>query len=151
MAKGKYEYWLTEDGLILLEGWAKDGLTYDQIAKEKLGISRSTLTEWRKKYPSISDALKSGREVPDRKVENSLYKSCVGYYYDEYVEEIHVLPDGREEKIKKRHKRYYQPSITAIIFYLKNRCPDKWRDKPKQETNAFAIEWVDAVIGAEDE
>ena len=41
MAKGKYEYWLTEEGLLLLEGWARDGLTDEQIA-QNMGIAYST-------------------------------------------------------------------------------------------------------------
>ena len=64
MARGKFEYWLTEDGLTLLEGWARDGLTDEQIA-ENIGISRSTLSDWKNKFSDISDALKKGKEVVD--------------------------------------------------------------------------------------
>lgn len=46
MAKGKYEYWLTPEGLLKLEGWARDGLTDEQIA-HNMGISRSTLNKWK--------------------------------------------------------------------------------------------------------
>ena len=49
MAKGKYEYWLTEEGLLLLEGWARDGLTDEQIASN-IGIGYSTLQTWKGKY-----------------------------------------------------------------------------------------------------
>ena len=59
MAKGKYEKWLEPDGLLLLEGWARSGLTDEQIAKN-MGISRSTLNDWKNKYPDISDTLKKG-------------------------------------------------------------------------------------------
>ena len=60
MAKGKYEYWLTPEGLLELEGWARDGLTDEQIAYN-IGISRSTLNSWKDKYQDISDTLK--REI----------------------------------------------------------------------------------------
>ena len=60
MAKGKYEYWLSEDGLILLSGWARDGLTHEQIAAN-IGIRRETLYEWMKRFPNISNALKKGK------------------------------------------------------------------------------------------
>ena len=56
MAKGKYKYWLTPEGLLKLEGWTRDGLTEEQIASN-MGISRSTLNEWKKLYPDISDTL----------------------------------------------------------------------------------------------
>lgn len=60
--KGKYEYWLTPDGLILLEGWARDGLTDEQIASN-CGVSRSTLADWKVKYKDISDTLKRVRKL----------------------------------------------------------------------------------------
>ena len=68
MAKGKYEYWLTPEGLLKLEGWARDGLTDEQIA-QNIRISRETLYAWKKKYPDISDALKRGkRSIPDAEI-----------------------------------------------------------------------------------
>ena len=99
VAKGKYEYWLSPEGLTLLEGWARDGLTDEQIA-HNAGISRSTLAKWRTDHQDISDALKKGKEVVDYEVENALLlKALCG-------------------------------DVTAQIFWLKNRRPDKWRDKP---------------------
>ena len=74
----KYDDWLTEDGLLKIQGWAMDGLTDEQIA-HNMGIRRSTLYEWRKKFAAISDTLKKSKEVADRYVENALYKRAVGY------------------------------------------------------------------------
>lgn len=75
MAKGKYQKWLTPEGLILLEGWARDGLTDEQIAK-KIGIGSRTLYEWKEKFPQISQSLKNGKEVVDYEVENALLKAA---------------------------------------------------------------------------
>lgn len=72
----KYEYWLTEDGLILLEGWARDGLTDETIA-DKCGISTSTLYDWKKKHLEISEALKKGKEIVDFEVENALLNEAL--------------------------------------------------------------------------
>jgi len=82
MAKGKYEYWLTPDGLLLLEAWARDGLTDEQIA-HNLNITPSTYYEWKKKYPEISEAIKRGKEVVDVLVENALLKRALGYSFNE--------------------------------------------------------------------
>lgn len=71
MAKGKYHKWLDLDNLTLLKGWARDGLTDEQIARN-MGISPSTLYEWEKKYPEILEALKKGKEIVDYEVENAL-------------------------------------------------------------------------------
>jgi transcriptional regulator with XRE-family HTH domain len=94
MAKGKYEQWLTKEGLLLIEGWARDGLTDEQIA-HNMGIRRSTLSEWKKKFPDISDALKRGKEVVDRQVENALLKRALGYQFEE--ETYISMPLSQEE------------------------------------------------------
>ena len=72
----KIQEWLEDDKLILLEGWARSGLTYEQIA-HNMGIGLTTLKEWRQKEPTISSILKKGREVVDFEVENALLKSAL--------------------------------------------------------------------------
>ena len=69
MAKGKYQEWLTPEGLLKIEGWARDGLVDKQIAAN-IGVSERTFTDWKSKYSAISSALKKGKEVVDRQVEN---------------------------------------------------------------------------------
>ena len=138
MAKGKYQEWLEPDGLLLLEGWARDGLTDEQIA-EKMGVSTSTLYDWKAKYPEISESLKRGKEVVDIQVENALLKRALGYEYTE--ERIEVSEkDGR--KVIQTVKTV-PPDTTAQIFWLKNRRPDKYRDKPSEQVAGGA--------GAEDD
>lgn len=126
MAKGKYEYWMTPEGLLKLEGWARDGLTDEQIA-ENIGISRSTLNSWKDKYSDISDTLKKGKEVIDRQVENALLKRALGYEYTEVTKEY--IPDLGEMKVTKEVTKQVVPDTTAQIFWLKNRKPNDWRDK----------------------
>jgi len=124
MAKGKYREWLSEDGLIKIQGWARDGLIDEQIA-HNMGITTKTLYEWKNKYGEISEALKKGKEVIDRQVENALLKRALGYAYDETTYE-----DGVETK---RVKKEVAPDTTAQIFWLKNRKPAEWRDKIEQQ------------------
>lgn len=123
MAKGKYEYWLTPEGLIKLEGWARDGLTDEQIASN-MGIRRETLIDWKKKYPNISNTLKKGKEVVDYEVENALLKRALGYT----VKEEKLTKDGCVVELE----REVPGDVTAQIFWLKNRKPDAWRDKPEE-------------------
>ena len=132
MAKGKYKNWLTPEGLLKLEGWARDGLTDEQIA-DNIGIRRETLIEWKKKYPNISNTLKRGKEVIDRQVENALLKRALGYDYEEVSNKYEngVLT---ERKVTKKH---VIPDTTAQIFWLKNRMPDKWRDKQNLEVSGL--------------
>ena len=126
MAKGKYTEWLEPEGLLKIEGWARDGLTDEQIA-HNMGISRSTLSEWKNKYPDILDSLKKGKEVVDRQVENALLKRALGYEVTEVTKE-YVGDLGRME-VTKRVTKHVAGDTTAQIFWLKNRKPEEWRDK----------------------
>ena len=126
MAKGKSEEWRTKEGLTLIGGWARDGLTDEQIA-HNMGISRSTLNEWKKKYPDISDTLKKGKDIVDIQVENALLKRALGYKYKETTKE---LTKSGFMMVTKEVIKEVVPDTTAQIFWLKNRRPDKWRDKP---------------------
>ncbi len=74
MAKSKWEQ--VKDKLILIEGWARDGLTNEQIA-ENLGINQDTFYNYKKKYPEFSETLKRGKEVIDYQVENALLKNAL--------------------------------------------------------------------------
>ena len=71
--KGKFAEWITEDGLLRIEGWARDGLTDEQIAKN-MGISHQTFYEWSRRFPEMSDTLKKGKAPVDREIENQLRK-----------------------------------------------------------------------------
>ena len=120
MALGKINEWLEKDKLILLEGWARDGLTDEQIAKN-IGINRTTLYDWKKKEVNIADTLKKGKEVIDFEVENALLKRALGYEYEEETYENGILT--------KKVKKQVPPDTTAQIFWLKNRKKEQWREK----------------------
>ena len=102
MAKSKYKEWLEPQNLLRIQGWAMDGLSELQIATN-MGIVTSTLWEWKKKYPNISNVLKVNKDIADRQVENALFKAAK------------------------------EGNITAQIFWLKNRKRKEWRDKQELE------------------
>ncbi|HDP6145128.1 TPA: helix-turn-helix domain-containing protein [Staphylococcus aureus] len=115
----------------LVEGWKRDGLTDEQIARN-LGVSKHTLIKWEKNIPDFLDAIKKGKEVSDYELENALHKRAVGYYYEEET----VTNKGEVVKIKK----YEHANPTSLIFALKNRLPHKYRDKVEQEITNRNIE-----------
>lgn len=133
MAKGIYEKWLEPENLELLRGWRRDGLEMKQIAAN-IGIKRQTLYDWCTKYKEIADALKKGEEACLYEVEGKLYKSAVGYYVTETDQTETEGPNG---KVITKHarKRYIPPNLGSICFILKNRRPEKWRDRPIVEDN----------------
>lgn len=133
IAAGKFAYWLTPDGLTLLEQWAREGLTDEAIAREKIGISRSTLNEWKKRFPDISDTLKKGKELPDANVESALYRAACGYTYDETTVETVQGIAGQDRTVTRTVTRHMPPNPTAAIYWLNNRRPDRWRAKQQAD------------------
>lgn len=129
MAKGKYEYWISPEGLLKLESWAREGLTDEQIASN-IGIARSTLNKWKNDFSDISDALKKGKEIVDIQVENALLKRALGYSYEEITREAVLNPvtNKTEMKVTKIVTKEIKPDVTAQIFWLKNRKPEQWKD-----------------------
>lgn len=74
MAKSKWEE--VKNKLILVEGWARDGLTDEQIANN-LGISIQTFYTYKKSHLEFFESLKKGKEVVDYEVENALLKNAL--------------------------------------------------------------------------
>lgn len=133
MAKSKY-YTHVEPRLVEIEGWARDGLTDEQIAKN-LGIGVRTLYEYKEKYPQIVQSLKRGKEVVDREVENALLKRALGYKYQEITQEPVMNHETGVYELQptKVVTKEVAPDTTAQIFWLKNRKPKEWRDRKDVE------------------
>lgn len=75
MSKGIYQKWLEPENLLLLQGWKRDGLTDEQIAK-KIGISPRTLERWKNNHSQICQVLKVGKEQANFIIENELFKKA---------------------------------------------------------------------------
>lgn len=118
--------WLEEDNLELLECWARDGYTFNEIS-ERIGITVKMLRRWRDDYPEIKEALRKGREMVDYKVENALLKSALGYKTKE-VRVTTLMRFGKViETTKETIEKDQAPNVSAIQTWLFNRCPDKWK------------------------
>ena len=139
----KFDQWLTEEGLLRIQGWARDGLTLKDIAKN-MGCSLTTIKTWRDRFPEIAEALKEGKDYADRVVENALYRSACGYTI-EITEPIKVKRTIYDEDTGRKVREYedvveatkqihYPAQVTAQIFWLKNRKPAQWRDKTEVQT-----------------
>lgn len=138
MKAARYEKWLTREGLVRIQGWARDGLIYKQIAKN-MGVGESTLRVWRDRFPEMEEALNQGKDSADREVENALYKSAIGYTMKirkpVKVKLVDYDPKtGRKiretEAWQAVEEEIHVPAqVTAQIFWLKNRKPDQWREK----------------------
>lgn len=148
MAKGKYEEWLLPDNLLRIQGWARDGLTDEQIAKN-MGINIATLYRWKNEHHEFCEVLKKTKEVVDREVENALLKSAKGYDVIETVEELRFNKKTGEYELRvtKRTKRHIPPSQVAQIFWLKNRKAKEWREHQEVEVNIDALNRAAEILG----
>lgn len=131
--------WLDKDKLKLITAWARDGLTDAQIS-HNIGISRTTLYNWKTKNIDILNALKKGKEVSDIEVENALFKRAVGYDYEETT-----IEKGIETK---RITKHMPGDTTAMIYWLKNRKPQQWRERRELE-NVEVMEKLDQLLEAQ--
>lgn len=127
--------WTTEPNLTRVRGWMRDGLTIEELLK-KIGISsKQTIYNWMAFSPEFAQAVNEGREYADRRVEHSLYTRAVGYTAED-VEVIVTDEGGSRTTRRKITKRHIPPDTTAIIYWLKNRKPQDWRDKREVELSA---------------
>jgi len=126
MAKNKWPQ--IQSRLLLVEKWARDGLTEEQICKN-LGISRTTFYEYKNKYPDILNALKKGKEVHITEVENALIKRALGFTYEETETYIKDIAGSKTQMIKKVTK-YCPPDVGACAIILKNKDKDHYSDNP---------------------
>ena len=138
---------------LLIESLIQNGLTLTQLS-ERLGITLSLLRRWKNKYPEVEAAIKKGKEPLDQKVVSSLYRSAMGFTYDEITKEPKQLTLKEIEERKKMLnpppiplvetkivRKHVAPNVIAQIFYLKNRLPDDWKDRTSMDlTGKFEYE-----------
>ncbi len=118
-------YWLTPEGLILLQAKSRDSLTKKELAS-KIGVTEKKLEKWEKEHEEIAKAVRRGREITDATVENAILKKALGFCVTE-VKKV-IKADGAEEITTV--SKCVPPDLSAASVWLKNRCPDKWTDKP---------------------
>ena len=141
MAVLRPEEWLEPERLILLEGWARDGLLDGQIAKN-MGVSEATYYRYKKEYPEIKEALRKGKEVVDFEVENALYTRAIGYTIR--IVEQKIDKDGCVRDIER--DMHVPGDVTAQIFWLKNRKRMQWRDKVEYSNDGGEISKLDELL-----
>jgi hypothetical protein len=93
-------------------------------------VTETTINNWKIDYPEFFESLKKGKEESDNNVADSLYKRAIGYQHTETK-----VFNNRGQIITKDVIARYPPDPTSMIFWLKNRRPDLWRDKQEIDNN----------------
>lgn len=139
--KSKYD----EGKLVLVEGWARDGLSEEQIA-HNLAVSHETIRQWKLAHPEFLAAITHAKEIVDREVENALLKRALGYNYDEDV----ATPQGGVVTVTK----HLPPDVKAATWWLQNRKPADYRNRQEvtgPNGGPLQVTLADLVAAAADE
>lgn len=88
------------------------------------GVSDRTIYRWQNKHEAFCQALKAGKDAADERVERSLYHKATGYTF-----ESEKVFQHQGEIVRAPIREHVPPDTTAMIFWLKNRRPEAWRDK----------------------
>jgi len=153
--RGKY-YTNVQPRLIEIEGWCREGLIDEQIWP-RLSISKTSFYDYQNQHSEFLDALKNGKNIVDYRVENSLLKSAEGHekiikkafklkkvWYDENGKRC------EEETIAYADEIFYYPPVpVSMIYWLKNRKPNQWKDKPDTKKDVAPVTIINALPGAE--
>ena len=99
------------------------GATNEDIA-EFFGVSTQTLSNWMRKDADFAEHVRRGKLEADGNVASRLYARAMGY---EHEDEHIAVVNG--EVVKTATVRRYPPDATSMIFWLKNRAPNQWRDR----------------------
>ena len=109
--------------ILIARAMARVGAIDEEIADE-LGINRETFHNWKKTFPELANAVRAAKEVSDDRVERSLYQRANGYSHP--AVKVFMTRDGKT--VEHKYIEHYPPDVTACLFWLKNRRPDRWRD-----------------------
>lgn len=117
------------------------GFTDIEIA-EIVDIKEQTLTNWKKRYPGFFASLKDWKNAADYDIERSLYERAKGYSHPEDK----IFCNNGDIVVQPTIK-HYPPDPTSMIFWLKNRQPEKWRDKQEIDlTGKVDTNWNVKVV-----
>lgn len=115
-----------------IRAWRRRGLTDKEIC-ENLGVGISNFSRYKNQHGELKEVLKYGKAEADAQVESALFKRAMGYEYEEVRTYIGNTGAGKGKAKVEKTMRQVEPNVAAQIFYLKNRCYDRWQDRRGQE------------------
>lgn len=143
--KERKAFWLSEDGLKLIAGWRRNGMSVTRIVDEYIGVGRTAFfSHWLKESDALKKALENSKDLSNLSVEEALYKRAVGY---DYWEEVWELVEG-EMILTKKYKHHLPPDTKAILHWLWSRLPNQWRSVQEPLEKTQYVETIQNILVA---
>lgn len=142
--KDRKAFFLSKDGLTLIAGWRRQGIPLKKIAEDYVGISSTAWWGWYRESEALRDACAVSLDITNATVEEALLKRALGYTYNE---ETYELVEG-EMRLTKTVTKHVQPDVKAILSWLFNRMPNKWRAIQEPLESVQYVETVKNILVA---
>src|SRR5690606_22212030 len=117
----------------------------DKELAEFFGVTERTINAWKGAHPKFLHALKEGKQLADAQVAEKLFQRAIGYSHPD----VHIS-NFQGIITQTPITKHYPPDPTSMIFWLKNRRPDLWRDKPEPEDDDGKVLPVKVEISVKD-
>lgn len=124
---------------VIIRALRQSGMTPEETARI-LEISPATLARWRRRHAALDEALNTA-PAADR-VESALLKRALGFRQEEASsEELVDKKSGELLEVLKRRviTKEVPPDVRALLFWLKNRCPERWNERP-ENSDSYSYE-----------
>lgn len=119
-----------------------------------LCVHVDTIYEWKNKHDEFSEAIQSGKEIANANVADALYNRAIGYSHADTHFSTAKDKDGNAVVIQTALTKHYAPDTAACFIWLKNRDPERWRDR-KEITGpggkAIDLAWSFEIVEPEHE
>jgi hypothetical protein len=143
--KERKAFWLSEDGLKLIAGWRRQGVNLVDIATKYIGVSKTAFFgHWYKESEELRKACAVSLDIANADVEHSLLRRATGY---DYWEEVWELVEG-EVRLTKKYKKHVPADVKAILAWLYNRLPNRWRSIQEPLESTQYVETVKNILVA---
>lgn len=103
------------------------GATNEDLGR-MFDVTRRTIDYWMVDFPDFAASVKAGRAIADANVAEKLHARAIGYSHPA----VRIMKSGGRP-LTVAYTQHYPPDTQACLFWLRNRCPQNWRDKAEHE------------------
>lgn len=140
--KKRKAFFLSDDGLALIQDWRRHGIPLTKIAEEYIGVSRTAFWGWYRQSEELRKVCAISKDITDSNVEDALYKRACGY---NYTEDTYELVEGIMT-LTKTVTKHIPPDVKAILAWLYNRRPNSWRSLQEPLESTQYVETVKNIL-----